>query len=193
MIKNKSDLRAFIKADAKANGVVLGGLKNKIKNHFNPIWQYILVLRKYEFHKNRKKTIFTYPLYLYYWFRYRSMCVKLSFTIPPNVCDEGLSLPHIGTIVINPAARIGKNCRLHVGINIGASGGGVEAPVIGENTYIAPGAKLYGGISIGNNCFVGANSVVNKSFPDNSVLVGVPAKLLRTTDTCWWKQNKLKL
>lgn len=51
-------------------------------------------------------------------------------------------------------------------------------PVIGDNCYIGPGAKLFGDIRIGNNVAIGANSVVNKSFEDNVTIAGVPAKIV---------------
>ena len=53
------------------------------------------------------------------------------------------------------------------------------APVIGNNVYISPGAKLFGGIMIGDNVIIGANAVVNKSFPSNVVIAGCPAKIVK--------------
>lgn len=86
-------------------------------------------------------------------------------------------------MVINGAARIGENCRIHVGVNIGtAAGTNGQAPVIGNNVYIGPGAKLFGPIKIGNGVAIGANAVVNKSFEeDNVTLAGVPAKIINHT------------
>lgn len=55
-------------------------------------------------------------------------------------------------------------------------------PKIGNNVYIAKGAIVFGGITIGNNVTIGANSVVNTPVPDNSVVAGVPAKILRIKD-----------
>lgn len=116
------------------------------------------------------------------WFR--KLSIKLGFSIPFNTCDYGLGIVHYGLIVINGDARLGKNTRIHCGVNIGASAGFKAkgdtksyAPTIGDNCYIGPGAKLFGPITIGNNCVVGANAVVNKSFlEDGSVIVGIPAK-----------------
>lgn len=54
--------------------------------------------------------------------------------------------------------------------------------MIGDNCIIYPGAKIFGEIKIGNNCVIGANAVVNKSFPDNSIIGGIPGKLLRLKD-----------
>ena len=104
------------------------------------------------------------------------MAVRLSFSIPVNTIDEGLSIAHYGSIIVNDKVRIGKNCRIHVGVNIGEGGSEAKAPQIGDNCYLGPGAKLFGGIVLGDNVRVGANAVVNKSFPDgNCTLVGVPA------------------
>lgn len=103
----------------------------------------------------------------------------LGFTIPINTCGAGLSIAHVGTIVINGKVRIGENCRIHVCVNIGASAQNSHAvPVIGDNCYIGPGAKLYGDIQLGNNVAIGANAVVNKSFEGNCILAGIPAKVI---------------
>lgn len=194
MITTKDILEEYITADAKANGVKLFGIKNKLKNRFNPIWQFLVALRRYEYTRNHcKRNILTMLIFLLRWKRYHRLSVKLGFSIPPNVCNRGLSLPHYGNIVINPACKIRKNCRIHVGVNMGANGGSNGAPDIGDNVYIAPGAKLYGNISIGSNCFIAANSVVNRDFNDNSVIAGMPAILKKHIDRCWWQQHQLKL
>lgn len=92
-----------------------------------------------------------------------------------NVCDEGLSIAHVGPIIIHGKSRIGKNLRIHVGVNIGANGG--EPPILGDNIYIGPGAKIFGDIIIASGCRIGANAVVCKNCEEeNCTLVGVPAK-----------------
>ncbi|WP_260267260.1 serine O-acetyltransferase [Pediococcus parvulus] len=53
-----------------------------------------------------------------------------------------------------------------------------NTPIIGDNVYIGPGAKLFGKIHIGNNCAIGANAVVNKNVPDNVTVAGIPAKII---------------
>ena len=53
-------------------------------------------------------------------------------------------------------------------------------PELGDNVYIGPGAKVIGNVKIGNNVAIGANAVVTKSFPDDSVVVGIPARLIST-------------
>lgn len=114
---------------------------------------------------------------LYYRFQLHRLSFKLGYSIPLNVVGPGLSLPHRGTIVINSHASIGENCRIHVDVNIGATGGSTEAPFIGSNCYIGPGAKLVGNISIADNVIIGANAVVVKSINEpGTTWAGVPAK-----------------
>lgn len=52
--------------------------------------------------------------------------------------------------------------------------------IIEENVWIGEGVCILSGVTIGKNSIIGANSVVNKSFPENSVIAGVPARLIKT-------------
>ena len=104
--------------------------------------------------------------------------VKTGWSVPPLTCGKGLCIVHRGTVVINPKAKIGENLRCHVCVNIGANESG-EAPTIGDNVYIGPGAKIFGNITIGSNNKIGANAVVNKTFEDQYVsIAGIPAKIV---------------
>lgn len=147
-------------------------------------YQFEKALRKYEYlHNCRKKSLFWLIRYVYAKYRHRKLSLQLGFTIGPNIFGPGLSIPHYGTIVINPNVRVGSNCRLHVGVNIGASGGAEKVPTIGDNVYIGPGAILFGDIKIGNNVMIGANSTVTKSFEeDHIVIAGSPAKIIRRNE-----------
>jgi serine O-acetyltransferase len=179
-ISNYTEYKRFLIADAIAMGINPESRIDLLKSSFaNPRWRFIKKLRKVEYYKNTSTNIFRRIFFLYLWYRYKKFALKLGFSIPMNVCAEGLSLPHYGTLVISKNAQIGKNARIHVDVNIGASESG--APVIGNNVYIGPGAKLFGKIVIGNNVTIGANAVVNKSFDqDNIVIAGVPAKIIKT-------------
>lgn len=116
----------------------------------------------------------------------RKLQVKLGFSIPINVFGPGLSIAHYGTIVVSKDASIGKNCRLHAGVNIGSSAGQNGAPQIGNNVYIGPGAILFGRISIANGISIGANATVNKSFDqENVVIAGTPAKIVKENTSPW--------
>lgn len=103
---------------------------------------------------------------------------RLGFSIPKNVFGPGLCIVHPGTIVVNPRAKVGKCCRIHPSTCIGDCDG---VPSLGDYVYIAPGAKLFGGISLGDDVAVGANAVVNKSFGSHVTIGGTPAKILSET------------
>lgn len=69
--------------------------------------------------------------------------------------------------------------------------GSKKAPKIGDNVYIGPGAVLFGDIEIADNCWIGANAVVNKSFLEPySVIVGVPGKVVRKEARNWTEVMK---
>ena len=119
-------------------------------------------------------------------FLFRRISIKLGISISPNTIGPGLSIAHRGTIVVNGGARIGSNCRIHTGVNVGTEAGKDDAaPIIGDNCYIGPGAKIFGSIQIGSNSVIGANAVVNKSFPQGGqTIAGVPAEVIskKTSD-----------
>lgn len=172
-IDSKTSLKAFLEADRIALGK-----KHSIKDYcFDYVWRYQRILRKLEYVINCKKPK---VLKFYYRFRLNSLGAKLGFSIPPNVFGPGLCIAHIGPIVVNSAARVGANCRIHVCVNIGTEAGHeFRAPKLGNNCYIGPGVKMFGEIEIGDNVAFGANAVVNKSFPEgNCSLGGIPARVI---------------
>ena len=79
-------------------------------------------------------------------------------------------LPHgLNGIVLTHEAVIGKNCTIFHQVTIGGGKGG--APVIGDDVMIGPGAKILGGVHIGNRVNIGANAVVVKDVPDDTTVV----------------------
>lgn len=96
---------------------------------------------------------------------------------PSNSISSNLYLYHPYGIVINSGATIGSGCIIRQQVTIGNKGNGDErCPKIGKNVNIGAGAKIIGDIYVGDNSIIGANTVVTKSFPKNSILVGVPAR-----------------
>lgn len=96
----------------------------------------------------------------------------------------GLRLPHKGNIVIHPKAEIGDLCEIMQGVTIGNNimKSRDEVAKIGNQVMICAGAKIIGDVKIGNTVIVGANAVVNRDIPDNSIAGGVPAKILGHCD-----------
>ncbi len=83
-------------------------------------------------------------------------------------------------VVIHARAVLGKNCSIAPNVTIGGKSRWYEVPVIGDNVHISGGAKILGPIRIGNNVTIGANAVVVKDVPDNCIVAGVPAKIIKT-------------
>lgn len=145
------------------------------------IWMYIKYLRKEEYYRNKVESnkVFLLPLVFY---RRKKNIIgrKLCFDIPGGVFAPGLLIYHPGPIAINPYARVGENATIVGTLCIGNNNGVCKAPQIGKNCTFGWGSTLIGEIRIGDNCKVGANAFVNKSFEENgAVLVGTPAFNIR--------------
>lgn len=96
----------------------------------------------------------------------------------------GLSIPHAQCIVLGDAI-IGNDVKIYQNVTLGASWdkekGGRRYPTIGDNVKISAGAKIIGPVSIGKNSIIGANAVVVNDIPEDSIAVGIPAKVIRRT------------
>lgn len=193
MIQNRRDLKFYLEEDRKALSIANTSLFEWIKNIFFPseIWIFEKRLRYLEYYHNTKgRNPFKWGGAVLCRILYRKQSLKLGFSIPINVCSYGLSIAHYGTIVISPHAKIGRYCRIHAGVNIGASAGRPDAPTIGDNVYIGPGAILFGSIKIANNCTIAANATVNKCFEEQrSVIAGTPAKVVKEGYRNWLEFN----
>jgi serine O-acetyltransferase len=95
---------------------------------------------------------------------------------PEAKIGKGLYLPHGHSVVISKKAIIGNHVIIHQNCTIGINYNTGEAPVIGDNVFIGANSTLIGGIKIGDNCTILCNSSVVNSFPNNSLIGGVPAK-----------------
>lgn len=107
--------------------------------------------------------------------------IMTGISIPASVqIGHSFYIGHFGGIILNGNAVIGNNCNISHGVTIGISG--IEnkrgVPVIGNDVYIGANAVLAGKISIGHNVLIGACSMVNSSFADNTVVMGVPAVVI---------------
>lgn len=82
-------------------------------------------------------------------------------------------------VVIHKRAVIGKKCIIGSGVTIGGTSKKYEVPRIGNQVQISTGAKILGPIKIGDNVIIGANAVVLIDVPSNSIVAGVPAKIIK--------------
>lgn len=171
-IRSREDLARFRREDAAAYGLDRVGPLLLLRA---PIIRFVWFLRLVEYTSSCWRSPWGRAASEVLRYLLRNQGIRLGFTIHPHVFGPGLSIAHWGTIVVSPTARVGARCRIHADVNLGER---PEAPVLGDDCYIAPGAKLYGGITIGDGCTIGANAVVNRSFPDDVLIAGVPAKAI---------------
>ena len=111
----------------------------------------------------------------------RHLAYKFGISIPYHTqIGSGFYIGHFGGIVVNGQSVIGKNCNISQGVTLGQANRGKNKgyPILGDNVYIGPGAKIIGAVKIGNNVAIGANCVVTKDIPDNSVVVGIPGRVI---------------
>jgi serine O-acetyltransferase len=89
----------------------------------------------------------------------------------------GLVLIHSIGIVINGSVRGGANVKIEHQVTIGAEKR--ESPQLGDDVFLGAGAKIIGGIQIGNGAKIGANAVVLQDIPEYATAVGIPAKVVK--------------
>ena len=95
--------------------------------------------------------------------------------------EGGLSFQH-GFSTVVAAKHIGKNCRIFQQVTIGFNG--AEQPILEDRVEVSAGAIVIGKVCLHSDCVVGAGSVVVKDVPENTVVVGVPAKIIRLNKEC---------
>ncbi|MGD0498721.1 MAG: serine O-acetyltransferase [Bryobacteraceae bacterium] len=85
-------------------------------------------------------------------------------------------------VVIGETAEIGDDVLLYQGVTLGGTGNekGKRHPTLGNRVVVGTGAKVLGSIRIGNDVKIGAGSVVVHPVPDNSTVVGIPGRVVRT-------------
>ncbi|MGE5123028.1 MAG: serine O-acetyltransferase [Acidobacteriaceae bacterium] len=97
---------------------------------------------------------------------------------PGATIGQGLFIDHGMGVVIGETSEIGNDVTLYHGVTLGGTSleKGKRHPTLGERVVVGAGAKILGNITIGADTRIGANAVVVKSVPDNSVVVGVPGQ-----------------
>ncbi len=94
---------------------------------------------------------------------------------------QGLFIDHGMGVVIGETAEIGDNVTIYQGVTLGGTGKekGKRHPTLGNNVVVGSGAKVLGSFTVGDNVQIGSNAVVVREVPSNSVVVGVPGRIVR--------------
>ena len=132
----------------------------------------------------REYKILKYTLYVMARLMYRHYGYKLGINIPTSAkIGRGLYIIHYGGIIINKDCVIGDNCNISQGVTLGEESIGANkgSPIIGDNVYIGPGSTLLGRVVVGDNVVIRANSLIINDIEDNSVVMGVPARVISSS------------
>lgn len=144
------------------------------------IWDYIVHMRSLEYHT--KKGVFHKLAYLWHFYFFKRLQYKLHFQIYPNTLGPGFRIYHVGNFThVGPNVKIGKNCTIVSGVVFGnkSEENDNRQVIVGDNVYFGLDCKILGPLHIGNNVSIGANAVVTKDIPDNAIVGGVPAKIIK--------------
>lgn len=172
---------------------------------FSESWsvrRYLTVLRHLEYHKNilslyrrffvLKKdkrcidymimggVIYHIVLYLLFFIFWRHKSLVTGIQVYPNTCRPGLAITHRSYVHIDNITTIGRNCSILPMVLFGKNKPG--RIVVGDNVTFGCGVTVLAPCKIGSNVFIGAGAVVNKDIPDNCIVAGVPAKIIRKND-----------
>lgn len=151
------------------------GIKHLLQSHE---LRHIYYLRKAEASRGKLKSAF---------FRYVLHRQKLKYGLEINGghnIGSGFYMGHAFNIGINPLSVIGKNFNIHKGATIGRDNRGKRkgTPVIGDCVWVGINSTIVGNIRIGDNVLIAPNTFVNFDVPDNTIVIGNPAKLIPRMD-----------
>lgn len=139
------------------------------------------------------------PLRAMLWFRFGSWCKSKGIPFFPGFAQRwimshygleiwigapiggGLYIPHpIGTVIA--VKEMGKNCSVIAAVTFGMRDTW-DFPTVGDQVFVGAGARVLGGIKIGDRAVIGANAVVIQDVPAGVTVVGIPARAVIKTDT----------
>lgn len=154
------------------------------KNIHNPKGRIILFLFRVSNIAHRSRLLFL--LFLPYLILYRLvvewiLCVEIPYK---TIIGQGLTLYHGHSLVINDGAVIGSNCTIRhcttIGNKLLQDGTYSRSPIIANNVDIGSNVCIIGPITIGSNVTIGCGSIVVKDIPDNSIVAGNPARVIKS-------------
>lgn len=129
-----------------------------------------------------------------YWCRSRGLRLPAAFIerLMHHLCHcwisttaqigDGFMIAHVGGLVIGGGTIIGNNCDVRQNVTFGGNfnrGDVRQKPIVGDNVSVGVGAVILGPVHVGSNSIIGANSVVTRDVPDNVIVSGIPASVLK--------------
>jgi len=149
----------------------------------NPWRQGLWVMIVYRFGQWRygiKHRIFRAPFSLLYKFLFAFIQIITGVELPCETkIGRRFKIEHFGGIIVSGDAVFGDDVLIRNGVTVGLKVTGQRgSPIIGNRVDIGAGAKILGGVAVGDDVLIGANAVVIKDVPPNSIAVGIPARII---------------
>lgn len=202
MIKTRRDMKHYISADMKRMPIPHPFLSALSFSEGWSVRRYLVVLRHLEYHmnvfskykkaseSNRFKTstriilmggaIYQLVVYLIFFIIWRRKSLITGIQVYPNTCGPGLVITHRCFVHVDNITTIGANCSILPMVLFGKNKPGKI--VVGNNVTFGCGVTVLAPCKIGNNVYIGAGAVVNRDIPDNCIVAGVPAKIIRVNN-----------
>lgn len=143
---------------------------------------YLKSLRQYEYALNclYPKGLFGKLITLFYKWKNHRRSISYNLSIGPNMVGYGFRIVHVigGGLIIN-CKSMGNYCGTNVNVLVGNKDNDEAIATFGDNVRLNTGCRVFGKINIGNNVTISPNAVVVKDVPDNCVVGGVPAKIIK--------------
>lgn len=136
------------------------------------------------FAQKEKKTLLQKAVHAFCYLKFKKKQVICGIELNQHTkIGAGIRFPHRGAIIIHPMAVIGEDCEIMQDVTIGNNilKDRTAVAIIGDRVMICAGSKIIGGVAIGSDTIIGANSVVNRDMPEKSIIAGVPARVLGTS------------
>lgn len=160
-------------------------IKSDYRRYNEPFWKLILLVPGFRYSFNHRLCYYCYNhwytkiLFIILWLHLRRLTFRYGIQTSWNTqLPEGFLILHFGGITFFPDS-CGKNIILRQGVTVGTNDKSKRHPTIGNNVTFGSNSLVLGDIIIGDGTIIGANAVVTKSTPPNSVVAGVPARVLR--------------
>lgn len=181
-MKTFEEYADFLKCDLYRYGEGIG-FKSFLKVLFRkPGFRMTYYMRTCDFIKEkRKRLILLFPFFMINYLLFKHIQVKYGFFFSlGSHISKGFYINHYNMIGIHKDAVVGRNFTMFFGCILAYQGRGKRkgVPTVGDNVFLAAGAKVFGNVNVGSNVLVGPNTVVNFDVPDNAVVMGNPGKII---------------